>query len=200
MFILQAYQTSRTSYQQTSQQTEGHSFGDYLISGSVTVTSSTVIGASIVLCCVSLEHACALNTRYIQASVIQTTLRTRTKNSTAISAHRFNRPDTVHICKNTEYISYSWVLPIRSAVWNKICIWYVQFSDQYLKPLLLTILMSSLSYYFYRIFTSIWFSIRFSTRSLSTLVYIYIYIGYWLKRVIKTQNRVQYKLLSHCMA
>jgi hypothetical protein len=36
------------------QQTEGHSFGDHLISGSVSVTPSSVIEASIVLCSVSL--------------------------------------------------------------------------------------------------------------------------------------------------
>jgi hypothetical protein len=37
-----------------SQQTEGHSFGDHLISESVSVTPSSVIEASIVLCSVSL--------------------------------------------------------------------------------------------------------------------------------------------------
>jgi hypothetical protein len=54
-----------------SRQTEGHSLGDHLISGSVSVTSSSVTEASIVLCSVSLwfewvnvQSACALNTRY----------------------------------------------------------------------------------------------------------------------------------------
>jgi hypothetical protein len=53
-------------------QTEGHSFGDHLISKSVSVTPSSVIEASIVLCSVFLwlvwvnvQSACALNTRYI---------------------------------------------------------------------------------------------------------------------------------------
>jgi hypothetical protein len=36
-----------------SRQTEGHSFGDHLISESVSVTSSSVIEASTVLCSVS---------------------------------------------------------------------------------------------------------------------------------------------------
>jgi hypothetical protein len=35
-------------------QTEGHSFGDHLISDSVSVTPASVIEASIVLCSVSL--------------------------------------------------------------------------------------------------------------------------------------------------
>jgi hypothetical protein len=35
-------------------QTEGHSFSDHLVSGSVSVTPSSVIKASIVLCSVSL--------------------------------------------------------------------------------------------------------------------------------------------------
>jgi hypothetical protein len=55
----------------TSRQTEGHSFGDHLISESVSVTPPSVIEASIVLCSVSLwlvwvnvQPACALNTRY----------------------------------------------------------------------------------------------------------------------------------------
>jgi hypothetical protein len=37
-----------------SRQTESHSFGDHLISESVSVTPSTVIEASTVLCSVSL--------------------------------------------------------------------------------------------------------------------------------------------------
>jgi hypothetical protein len=37
-----------------SRQTEGHSFGDHLISKSVSVTPSSVIEASIMLCSVSL--------------------------------------------------------------------------------------------------------------------------------------------------
>jgi hypothetical protein len=37
-----------------SRQTEGHSFGDHLISESVSVTLSSVIEASTVLCSVSL--------------------------------------------------------------------------------------------------------------------------------------------------
>jgi hypothetical protein len=37
-----------------SRQTEGHSFGDHLISESVSVTPSSVIEACIVLCSVSL--------------------------------------------------------------------------------------------------------------------------------------------------
>jgi hypothetical protein len=37
-----------------SRQTEGHSFGDHLISESVSVTPSSVIEASVVLCSVSL--------------------------------------------------------------------------------------------------------------------------------------------------
>jgi hypothetical protein len=55
-----------------SRQTESHSFGDHLISESVSVTPSSVIEASIVLCSVSLwlvwvnvQTACALNTRYL---------------------------------------------------------------------------------------------------------------------------------------
>jgi hypothetical protein len=58
-----------------SRQIEGNLFGDYLISGSVSVTTSNVIEASIVLCFVSLwlvwvnvRSACALNTRYIHYS------------------------------------------------------------------------------------------------------------------------------------
>jgi hypothetical protein len=54
-----------------SWQTEGHSFGDHLISESVSVTPSSVIEASIVLCSVCLwpvwvnvQSACALNTWY----------------------------------------------------------------------------------------------------------------------------------------
>jgi hypothetical protein len=43
-------------------QTEGHSFGDHLISESVSVTVSSVTEASIVLCSVS-KSACALKTR-----------------------------------------------------------------------------------------------------------------------------------------
>jgi hypothetical protein len=38
----------------TSQKTEGHSFGDHLICGSVSATQSGVIEVSIVLCSVSL--------------------------------------------------------------------------------------------------------------------------------------------------
>jgi hypothetical protein len=56
----------------TSRQTVGHSFGDHLISESVSVTISSVIQAYIVLCSVSLwlvwvnvQSACALNIRYI---------------------------------------------------------------------------------------------------------------------------------------
>jgi hypothetical protein len=37
-----------------SRQSEGHSFGDHLISGSVSVTQSSVLDASTVLCSVSL--------------------------------------------------------------------------------------------------------------------------------------------------
>jgi hypothetical protein len=55
----------------TSRQTEGHSFGDHLISWSVSVTRVSVIEASIVLCSVSLWlvwvnvlSACALNIWY----------------------------------------------------------------------------------------------------------------------------------------
>jgi hypothetical protein len=54
-----------------SRQTEGHSFGDHLISGSVNVTPSSVIEASIVLYTVSfwlvwvnVQSAWVLNTRY----------------------------------------------------------------------------------------------------------------------------------------
>jgi hypothetical protein len=54
-----------------SRQTEGHSFGDHLISGSVNVTPSSVVEASIVLCSVSswlvwvnVQSAYAMNTRY----------------------------------------------------------------------------------------------------------------------------------------
>jgi hypothetical protein len=54
-----------------SRQTDGHSFGDHLSSESVSVTPSSVIEASIVLCSVSswlvwvnVQSACALNTRY----------------------------------------------------------------------------------------------------------------------------------------
>jgi hypothetical protein len=39
-----------------SQQTEGHSFGDHLISESVSVTPSSVIEASIVLCSVFMTR------------------------------------------------------------------------------------------------------------------------------------------------
>jgi hypothetical protein len=39
-----------------SSQTEGHSFGDHLISESVSVTPSSVIEASIVLCCVFMTR------------------------------------------------------------------------------------------------------------------------------------------------
>jgi hypothetical protein len=39
-----------------SRQTEGHSFGDHLISGSVSVTSSSVIEASVVLSCVFMTR------------------------------------------------------------------------------------------------------------------------------------------------
>jgi hypothetical protein len=53
-------------------QTEVHSFGDHLISESVSVKPSSVTEASIMLCSVSLwlvwvnvQSACALNTRYI---------------------------------------------------------------------------------------------------------------------------------------
>jgi hypothetical protein len=53
-----------------SLQTEGHSFGDHLISGSVSVTPSSVIEASVALCsvslwleCVNVRSDCALNTR-----------------------------------------------------------------------------------------------------------------------------------------
>jgi hypothetical protein len=60
--------TGGTSYRQT----EGHSFGDNLFSGSVRVMTWSVIEAHIVLCSVSLwfewvnvQSACALNTRYI---------------------------------------------------------------------------------------------------------------------------------------
>jgi hypothetical protein len=56
----------------TSRQNKGHSFGDHLISESVSVTPSSVIEASIVLCSVSLwlvwvniQSACALNIRYL---------------------------------------------------------------------------------------------------------------------------------------
>jgi hypothetical protein len=52
-------------------QTEGHSFGDHLISESVSVTPSSVIEASVVRCSVSSllvrangQSACALNTLY----------------------------------------------------------------------------------------------------------------------------------------
>jgi hypothetical protein len=52
-------------------QTEGQSFGDHLISWSVSVTPSSVIEASTVLCSVSLwlvwvnvQSACTLSTRY----------------------------------------------------------------------------------------------------------------------------------------
>jgi hypothetical protein len=55
-----------------SRQTEGLSFGGHLINESVSVTPSSVTEASIVLCSVSLwlvwvsvQSACALNTRYI---------------------------------------------------------------------------------------------------------------------------------------
>jgi hypothetical protein len=55
-----------------SRQTEDHSFGDHLISESVSVTPSSVIEASVVLSSVSLwlvwvnvQSACALNVRYI---------------------------------------------------------------------------------------------------------------------------------------
>jgi hypothetical protein len=55
-----------------SRQTESHSFGDHLISGSVSITPSSVIKVSIVLCSVSswlvwviVQSACALKTRYI---------------------------------------------------------------------------------------------------------------------------------------
>jgi hypothetical protein len=54
-----------------SLQTEGHLFGDHLISGSVSIIPSSVIEGSIVVCSVSLgfvwanvQSACALNTRY----------------------------------------------------------------------------------------------------------------------------------------
>jgi hypothetical protein len=54
-----------------TRQTEGHSFGDHLISESVSVTSSNVIEASVMLCSVSLrlvwvnaQSDCVLNTRY----------------------------------------------------------------------------------------------------------------------------------------
>jgi hypothetical protein len=54
-----------------TRQTEGHSFGDHLISQSVSVTQSSLIEVSIVLCSVSLwlvwvnvQSACSLNTRY----------------------------------------------------------------------------------------------------------------------------------------
>jgi hypothetical protein len=57
-------------------QTWSHSFGDHLISGSVSVTPSGVIEASIVLCSVSswlvwvnVQSACAVNTRYKTVSV-----------------------------------------------------------------------------------------------------------------------------------
>jgi hypothetical protein len=53
-----------------SRQTEGHSFGDHLISESVSITPSSVIEAFIMLCYVSVwvvwvsvQSACALNTR-----------------------------------------------------------------------------------------------------------------------------------------
>jgi hypothetical protein len=50
-----AYYTSRTSVDTgISRQTEGNSFGDHLISGSISVTPSSVIEAYIVLCSVSL--------------------------------------------------------------------------------------------------------------------------------------------------
>jgi hypothetical protein len=58
-----------------SRQTEVHSFGYHLISGSVSVTPSSVIKASTVLCSLSLwlvwinvQSACELNTRYISVS------------------------------------------------------------------------------------------------------------------------------------
>jgi hypothetical protein len=53
---VQAYWTSRISYRQTgiSRQTEGHYFGDHLISESVSVTPSSVIEAPIVFCSASL--------------------------------------------------------------------------------------------------------------------------------------------------
>jgi hypothetical protein len=57
-----------------ARRTEGHSFDDHLISGSVSVTPSSVIEASIVLCSVSswlmwvsVQSACAPNTRYKQS-------------------------------------------------------------------------------------------------------------------------------------
>jgi hypothetical protein len=51
-----------------SRQTEGHSLGDHVISESVSITPSSVIEASIVLCSVSswlVQSAWALDTRYI---------------------------------------------------------------------------------------------------------------------------------------
>jgi hypothetical protein len=55
-----------------SRKTESHSFGDHLISESVSVTRSRVTEASVVLCSVSLwllevnvQSACALNIIYI---------------------------------------------------------------------------------------------------------------------------------------
>jgi hypothetical protein len=57
-------------------QTEGHSIGDHLITGSVSVMPSSVIEASIVHCSVSLwlmwanvQYACSLNTRYTRTFI-----------------------------------------------------------------------------------------------------------------------------------
>jgi hypothetical protein len=63
---------------------EGHSCGDQLISESVSVTPSSVIGASIVLCSVSLrlvwinvQLACAQNILYLDTTAIWLWLRFR---------------------------------------------------------------------------------------------------------------------------